>query len=370
MHDELALSLWRRTDAWLTNAGVGTRATHAILILITLGLLGAVYGLVRSTGGTQGPYLHVAYVPILLAAVTGGVRAALVTALVATVLLGPLMPLNVAEGLPQATGAWLFRGLFFLLIGLFVAIAAGILRSRNRHNMELREDLAGTYSRNLRVFAGLVESRDEQTYGHCDRVGRNAVAIGRHLGLDNRALGQLYWAGLLHDLGKIGVPEAILRKPGPLTPAEFEEVKEHCRLGHTILMNVSDDFETISSGVLSHHERWDGGGYPRGLAREAIPIFGRIVAAADVFEALTSHRPYRDPLTNDEALAVLEQGRGTHFDPAVVGAFMTAYRAGRIGLESGPPDDSEAFVDAVLHPETIGRDLVEDRVPWRARVVN
>lgn len=304
---------WRRIDTWLDNTHVESRTTHALLILLTLGLLAAAYGLVWTTGGTRGPYLHLAYVPILLAAVTGGLRAALVTSVIAMLLMGPLMPLDVEQGVPQAAGAWLFRGAFFVLIGAFVAISSSILRSRSAHNMTLREDLADTYSRNLKVFAGFVESRDEQTYGHCDRVGRNAVAIGRHLGLDKHTLGGLYWAGLLHDLGKIGVPEAILRKPDALTKEEFAEVKKHCHLGYSILMNVSDAFGPIAEGVLSHHERWDGGGYPHGLAGSEIPVFGRIVAAADVFEALTSHRPYRDPLTNEEALAVLREGSGSHF---------------------------------------------------------
>jgi HD-GYP domain-containing protein (c-di-GMP phosphodiesterase class II) len=370
LRQHLSLDIWSRIDAWLDHARVESRTTHVALILVTLGLLAAVYALVYATGGTQGPYLHMAYVPILLAAVAGGARATFLTALVATLALGPLMPLDVRQGLPQAAGGWLFRGLFFVMIGLFVAAASGVLRARSRHNVELREDLAGTYSRNLRVFAGLVESRDEQTYGHCDRVGRNAVAIGRRMGLDVNVLGRLYWAGLLHDLGKIGVPEAILRKPGSLTAEEFDEVKKHCRIGHTILLNVSEDFETIADGVLSHHERWDGGGYPDGLAGEEIPLFGRIVAAADVFEALTSHRPYRDPLTNDEALAVLERGRGAHFDPDVVDAFMAAYRAGQIGLEGDPSADAQTYVDAVLRPERIGQALIAERAPWRARVVN
>lgn len=370
MQHTVTLGIWRRLDAWLDNAHVESRQTNALLILVTLGLLGAAYVLVWTTGGTRGPYLHVTYVPILLAAVTGGVRAVTVTGLVATILMGPLMPLDVEQGTAQATGAWMFRGAFFLLIGIFAAVAVHILRHRSRHNMELREDLAGTYSRNLRVFAGLVESRDEQTYGHCDRVGRNAVAIGRQLGLDKQTLGQLYWAGLLHDLGKIGVPESILRKPAALTAREFAEVKKHCHLGYSILMNVSPEFETISKGVLSHHERWDGGGYPHGLAGEEIPIFGRIVAAADVFEALTSYRPYRDPLTNDEALAVLERGRGAHFDPKVVDAFMAAYTKDEIGLEFEPSESSKTFVESVLVPDLIGRDLVAARAPWRARVIN
>ena len=370
VHQTLTRTITHHIDAWLDNARVETRTTHALLILITLALLAAAHALVWTTGGTHGPYLHITYIPILLAAVTGGVRAAVVTSLIATVLMGPLMPLDVEQSIPQATGAWLFRGAFFVFIGAFVAISSGILRSRSRHNMQLREDLAGTYSRNLKVFAGLVESRDEQTYGHCDRVGRNAVAIGRHMGLDKHTLGQLYWSGLLHDLGKIGVPEAILRKPAALATEEFTEVKKHCDLGHTILMNVSSDFTVIASGVLSHHERWDGGGYPHGLAGNDIPLVGRIVAAADVFEALTSHRPYRDPLTNEQALAVLWEGRGAHFDPTVVDAFMEAYQSGQIGLEAEPSEPSKTFVDSVLLPDLIGRDLIAARAPWRTRVVN
>src|SRR5680860_1251027 len=120
--------------AWLDNARVETRTTHALLILLTLGLFAASFGLVWTTGGTRGPYLHIVYVPILLAAVTGGVRAALATSVLATLLMGPLMPLDVEQGVPQAARAWLFRGAFFLLIGLFVAISSGILRSRSRRN--------------------------------------------------------------------------------------------------------------------------------------------------------------------------------------------------------------------------------------------
>jgi len=366
----LGLDTWHQVAAWLDRGRVTTKRTHAVLIATTVGMLVAVAGLVYVTGGTQGPYLHMAYVPILLAAVTGGARATFLTGLLATVLLGPLMPLDVQEGVPQVVGGWLFRGVFFVMIGLFVAAATRALRERSDHAHKLSEDLAGTYSRNLRVFADLVENRDEQTFGHCDRVGHNAVAIGRRLGLDVHALGPLYWSALLHDLGKIGVPEAILRKPGPLTADEFEEVKKHCRLGHTVLLRASKDFSQIADGLLRHHERWDGTGYPDGLAGEEIPLFGRIVAVADVFEALTSHRPYRDPLPTEEALAILRRDRGTHFDPAVVDAFMTAYRAGQIELEGAPSVDAHEFIDAVLHPERIGQALIAERASWRTRVIN
>ena len=122
--------------------------------------------------------------------------------------------------------------------------------------------------------------------------------------------------------------------------------------------------------MLSHHERWDGGGYPNGPAGSEIPLFGRIVAAADVFEALTSHRPYRDPLTNEEALGVLREGSGSRFDPIVVDAFMEADEAGQIGLEETPSETSKTFVESVLVPELIGKDLMAARAPWRTRIVN
>lgn len=344
-----------------------TTTRLAVLLLAAL-LLVAIWWLVWNTGGTRGPYLHAAYLPILLTAVALGLLPAVGAAVVGTILLGPLMPLDVEEGLPQATSAWLFRGVFFVAIGGFVGYACGLLQARAERNDQLRQDLASTYSRNLRVFAGLVERRDEQTYGHCDRVARNSVAIGRRLGLDARDLGCLYWAGLLHDLGKIGVPEAILRKPGKLTAQEFDEVKKHCELGRTILLNVSDDYAPIAAGVLSHHERWDGAGYPEGLAGVEIPVFGRIVAVADVFEALTSHRPYRDPMTQEEALSVLEEGRGRHFDPAVLEAFLAALEDDEIGHECEDPLATQAFVHAILRPEAIGTALIDDRAPWRARV--
>lgn len=341
-----------------------------LLVAAVALMLACAWWLVWSTGGTRGPYLHAAYLPVLLMAVAVGVRAAVATGVAAAIVMGPLMPLDVAAGVAQTTAGWLYRGAFFVLIGGFVAAACYVLRARSARNRELREDLAQTYSRNLRVFAGLVESRDEQTYGHCDRVARNAVAIGRQLSLDRQALGRLYWSGLLHDLGKIGVPEAILRKPGALTDEEFREVKKHCHLGQTILLDVSEDFAPIAEGVLTHHERWDGEGYPRRLAGEAIPLFGRIVAVADVFEALTSHRPYRDPMTREEALGVLCEGRGRHFDPAVVDAFMVALERGEIGLEHEHPMVSKTFVNAIVQPETIGMDLLGDRALWRAPAVN
>lgn len=358
-------------DRTIDSTSLERRLSRALILAVTLLALAGVWLLVWSTGGTQGPYLHAAYLPVLLTAVTFGLPTTILIALTATITLGPLMPLDVAAGEPQATTAWLYRGAFFLGIGGFVTISTSLLRVRAERSTELRHDLAGMYSRNLRMFAGLVESRDEQTHGHCERVARNAVAIGRQLNLDTRSLGRLYWAGLLHDLGKIGVPESILHKPGPLTAEEYEEVKKHCELGKTILLNVSDHFAPISEGVLNHHERWDGDGYPHGLAGEEIPLFGRITAAADVFEALTSHRPYRDPMTHADAKRVIQEGRGTHFDPNIVDAFLEALDHGEIGFETDTAPTLIHPIDTILQPGTIGMDLLTDQQsPWPARVTN
>lgn len=361
---------WTRLDDVLARLQPRRKRGRALLALVILGSLAAVWFLVWSTGGTRGPYVHAAYLPIILAGASLGLEAGLLTAVLATLVVGPLMPFDVAAGRSQSVVGWLYRGAFFLVIGGFIGAGFAVVRARTERMDRLRRDLAGTYSRNLRVFAGLVEHRDEQTYGHCDRVGRNAVAIGRRMGLDARALGRLYWAGLLHDLGKIGVPEAILRKPGSLTAEEFSEVQKHCEFGRTILMNVSDDYRPIADGVLAHHEKWDGTGYPAGLAGHEIPLFGRIVAVADVFEALTSHRPYRDPMERSEALGVIDDGRGSHFDPTVVKAFFAAVDAGEIGEEEEDPLATQAFVNALLSPDAIGLDLVDDGGPWRARVTN
>ena len=157
-------------------------------------LLAVVWWLGWSTGGSRGPNTHAAYLPILLMGVTLGIEAAVVTAAFATLALGPLMPLDVSLDLAQRPASWLSRGGFFVLIGACAGAGFQVVQTRAARIEELRGNLASTYSRNLRDFAGLVEGRDEQTYGPCERVGRNAVAIGRRLGLARSELGRLSWA--------------------------------------------------------------------------------------------------------------------------------------------------------------------------------
>jgi|FLYL01.1.fsa_nt_gi putative nucleotidyltransferase with HDIG domain len=294
------------------------------LAILGIGALIALTGwFVYATGGTRFVYLHLMYVPIVLAAFLFRLPGGILAAVAAGLVVGPFMPLSVEEGIAQPTLGWLYRLFFFLLVGTVTGTASGLLRARIKK-------LTATNAKTLKAFASLVELRDEQTSGHCERVAHNACVVGEALGLARQELDTLYWAGILHDLGKVATPAEILLKPGRLTPAEYEEIKRHATVGAELITSISADFAVIATGLRSHHERWDGKGYPEGLQGTDIPIFGRILGVVDVFEALTSKRPYRDPLPPDEALAYLKSESGTHFDPAIVETFETLYREGKI----------------------------------------
>jgi putative two-component system response regulator len=167
------------------------------------------------------------------------------------------------------------------------------------------------------------EYKDEDTGAHIKRMSRYSVAVARRMGLDENTIETILYSAPMHDLGKIGIPDQILMKPAILDPAEWKIMKMHTVIGAKILQG--SDAEFIKSGesiALSHHEKWDGSGYPNGVKGQEIPIAGRIVAIADVFDALTSKRPYKEPFTIEKSLAIVKEGRGTHFDPDVVDAFF------------------------------------------------
>jgi HD-GYP domain-containing protein (c-di-GMP phosphodiesterase class II) len=164
--------------------------------------------------------------------------------------------------------------------------------------------------------------RDVETAEHVERVGRTCALIGEQLGLGATCCRRLGVASALHDIGKIMVPNALLRKPGPLDAQERAMVERHAEIGHNILTRSSDPTMQLAATIaLTHHERVDGQGYPRGLRGEQIPMPGRIAAVADVFDALTHDRVYRAALSVPQALSILEEGCGAHFDPRVLDAF-------------------------------------------------
>lgn len=189
-------------------------------------------------------------------------------------------------------------------------------------NLLLHERDRGRFFATLEALSSTLDAKDPYTRGHSERVARLALHTGEALDMSDRELENLEIAGRLHDVGKIGVPEAILLKPDRLTDAEFDEIKRHPTIGYEILKGVPG-LEHMLPGVLHHHERWDGKGYPDGLAGKETPFQARILAVADTFDAMSSKRSYRDSLDRDFVLKVIRENRGTQFDPLVTDAFLS-----------------------------------------------
>jgi cyclic di-GMP phosphodiesterase len=183
-------------------------------------------------------------------------------------------------------------------------------------------DLQATYSQTLWSLVAALDAREHETSDHSQRVVRYTLAVARRLGIAEKDLPDLGRGALLHDIGKIGVPDAILLKPAKLTPAEWGEMRKHPQIGFNILQSV-EFLDVPAQIVLSHQERWDGGGYPRGLAGDSIPIGARIFAIADCFDAMTSDRPYRKSGPVEAARAEIARYAGTQFDPRCADAFLS-----------------------------------------------
>ena len=168
------------------------------------------------------------------------------------------------------------------------------------------------------------EFKDDDTGEHIVRMGHFAGAIARQMGLQDQEIENIFYGAPMHDVGKIATPDAILRKPGKLNAEEWKIMQQHCEQGALILANPETELLTVAETIaISHHEKWDGSGYPKGLAGADIPLAGRITAIADVFDALTSKRPYKEPFSIEKSFAIIRESRGGHFDPAVVDAFFT-----------------------------------------------
>ena len=188
-------------------------------------------------------------------------------------------------------------------------------------NAKLFQHISGMFESSVHLLAAAIDARDPSTHSHSKDVARYARAIAEAMGLPPAEVDTIERAALLHDIGKIGIVDSILGKPGPLTPGEQAAMMAHPRIGAAILEEMPDLADLVPI-VRHHHERWDGKGYPDGLAGERIPLGARILAVADAFEAMTSNRPYRHRQSQQSALETLLAGRGTQFDPQVVDAFI------------------------------------------------
>jgi response regulator RpfG family c-di-GMP phosphodiesterase len=192
-------------------------------------------------------------------------------------------------------------------------------------NVRLYHNIRNNYLTTIRAFALAVEVKDEYTHGHSENVMKYTVMIAKHLNMPHHEIERVKYAGLLHDIGKIGVSETILNKPGKLTPQEFHEIKKHPELGAKIIADVPF-LKSLVPMILHHHEFYGGGGYPSGIAGEEIPFGARILTVSDAFEAMTSDRPYRKSMPQEVAFNILETQKGIQFDPGIVDAFLMIMR--------------------------------------------
>ncbi|MCX7570454.1 HD-GYP domain-containing protein [Tumebacillus sp. DT12] len=234
---------------------------------------------------------------------------------------------DVQKGQFDVRATDLYSDEFSRLVTGFNLMVDGLAR-RDALNSQLMDSYFAT-------LAAALDARDPYTAGHSIRVANFSVQIGKQGGLGVTELDLLRKSALLHDIGKIGIRDSVLLKEGKLTDEEFDQIKMHPAMGEAILRQIQphEAMAPLLPGVRSHHERYDGRGYPDGLAGEEIPLFGRIIAVADAFDAMTSDRPYRKGMPVDKALSILEEGRGTQWDPAFVETFVNWVRAQEGSLE-------------------------------------
>jgi putative nucleotidyltransferase with HDIG domain len=207
--------------------------------------------------------------------------------------------------------------------------------SSSIENFALYENLYENLFSILYAFVETLEARDSYTKQHSARVTEYAETIARSIGRSQEELDILHVAGYLHDIGKIGIPDCILLKPGKLTGEEFEFIKKHPLIGSNIVGHFG--MWSQEQGVIRHHhERWDGGGYPEGRVKEEIPYLARIVAVADTYDALTSDRSYRSKMPEGKALAIIRDNAGRQFDPEIVEVFLDLFGRGVMGVEKNP----------------------------------
>ncbi|HEX4608365.1 MAG TPA: HD-GYP domain-containing protein [Urbifossiella sp.] len=209
----------------------------------------------------------------------------------------------------------------------------------------------------IHSLTAVIDAKDPYTAGHSERVARIAVLVGKAMGLSDAAASDLFLAGLVHDIGKIGIRDDVLLKPGRLTEAEYDEVKRHPVIGETIVASI-EPFRRLTPVVRGHHERYDGKGYPDGLAGEAIPVLARVLGVADAVDAMMAPRRYRSARSPLEIDAILTAETGRQFDPAAVAAFAT------VRTQIYPPIYQKGIGESAYHAiETIVDNLTETSAP-------
>ncbi len=234
-------------------------------------------------------------------------------------------------------------GVAALCLALLLALFRAWKTIRNqRADLQSRTDsLSNSYDSIVAVLCAALDLRDNITQGHAIHVSELASVVAWQMGLRKEPVRQIQKAAILHDIGKIGVADAVLSKPGPLNDTEWAEMKLHPELGYRMLRGI-DFLRDAAEVVYAHHERFDGAGYPRGLKGDEIPLGARIFTVVDAYDAMTSRRPYRKAMTHRKAIEEIARNSGSQFDPEVVQAFLEAERRGLPDHDNRDGDGAEA----------------------------
>ena len=303
-----------------------------------LGALGVValqfgaYTLIRATGGLPNAFGHTPYIAVIAAAYLFGWRAAVLTGLLGGFLLGPFAA---ATGVvTDGQQGWLTRGIAYSGVGLLVGVLFERARASIRAWRETAVRVAAREREGMVALARGAEAKDTDTGDHIKRVQVTSERLALASGVSVDEADAIGWAGMLHDVGKLHVPDRILLKPGPLTAAEWEVMRQHPIWGEQILAD-GDGFALARRIARWHHENFDGTGYPDGLAGVNIAMEARIVRVADAFDAMTHNRPYRQARSVEEALAELNRWAGRQFDPELVRLLTDLARSAAFGPTAG-----------------------------------
>lgn len=292
--------------------------------------------LVYVTGGTTKVYPNLMYIPIAIMASVYGKGPGVIHAIISGLLMGPFMPLDRDLHINQATINWILRLFIYMAIALVIGYFSDFFREEFEEKVRKEKEIADAHMAVVYALAKLAEFRDSDTGGHIERVTELCHLLTSHLRrrgkykdlIDEDYIEKLTRVSPLHDIGKVGIPDSILLKPGRLTPKEFEIMKTHTVIGAKTLLQVKEKFpenrllELAINITNFHHERWDGTGYPLGLAGTEIPLSARIMAIVDVYDALRSKRVYKEAFTHEESLKIIKEESGKAFDPEIVAAFL------------------------------------------------
>lgn len=302
----------------------------AYVLSITISIL------VYATGGTNNSVVNFMNIPIIIASSTNRKSKGVIHAGISGLMVGPYMPLIMITGTPQKPFNWIIRMVYFLILSFVVGYFADYYKKEFEKNSRIEKEISESHLATIYALAKLSESRDDETGTHIERVSELCRILTEKLShhpkysgyINSNYIDNIYIASTLHDIGKVGIPDNILLKPGRLTPEEFEIIKKHTTIGSSILAKIQEKYPSntfLSLGyniVHYHHEKWDGSGYPTGKCKEDIPLSARIMALVDVYDSLRSKRVYKEAYSHETSLDIILQGRGTHFDPDIVDVFI------------------------------------------------